>query len=79
VEGLWVSYCERCEGYCVWINEVLVYPPYSTAPMPVADTPVDVKADFMEAREVFDRSPRSAAALLRLGLQKLMLHLGEKG
>jgi hypothetical protein len=47
--------------------------------MPTADMPEDVIADFLEARSVFDRSPRSAAALLRLGLQKLLIHLGEAG
>jgi Domain of unknown function (DUF4145) len=41
--------------------------------------PADVKADFLEANEILDKSPRGAAALLRLGIQKLLIHLGEKG
>jgi hypothetical protein len=51
----------------------------STAPLPYDDMPSDVKEDFLEAREVVEISPRSAAALLRLALQKLMKHLGQKG
>jgi hypothetical protein len=79
IDNLAASYCEACGRYCLWVASTLVYPLASTAPMPVEDTPEDVRADFLEARSVFDRSPKSAAALLRLALQKLMVHLGEKG
>jgi hypothetical protein len=43
------------------------------------DLPGDLRADFEEARSIVARSPRSAAALLRLLIQKLMPHLGQKG
>ena len=38
--------------------------------------PEDVKADFMEARLVFDKSARSAGGLLRLAFENLLTHLG---
>ena len=41
--------------------------------------PADVKEYFLEAREVFNASPRSAAALLRVALQQLVVHLGGRG
>jgi hypothetical protein len=41
--------------------------------------PESVRVDYMEARRVFDDSPRAAAALLRLSVQKLCGHLGTPG
>jgi hypothetical protein len=41
--------------------------------------PEDVKPDYDEARGIVDRSPRGSCALLRLGVQKLMVDLGQGG
>ncbi len=57
----------------------MIYPTGSIAPLPSEDMPEDVKADFNEARDIVQASPRAAAALLRLALQKLTIHLGGKG
>jgi hypothetical protein len=47
--------------------------------MPHADLPEDIRHDFEEARSIITRSPRGAAALFRLCVQKLCAHLGESG
>ena len=57
----------------------MLYPDFGSAPLPAEDMPEDVKKDYEEAARIFIKSPRGAAALLRLGLQKLCIHLGEKG
>ena len=49
----------------------MIYPTGGSAPLPHDELPPDVKVDYEEARNVVSQSPRSAAALLRLAVQKL--------
>lgn len=79
LENFSISICRRCEKPSVWYWSDLVFPNIVTAPPCHADAPEDVKEDFEEARQIAAMSPRGAAALLRLALQKLMVDLGEKG
>lgn len=73
--------CENppCRGWLIWKHERLVYPISAAAPVPNPDLPEDVAKDYLEARQIAQFSPRGAAALLRLAIQKLGVHLGESG
>jgi uncharacterized protein DUF4145 len=79
VPELRLSICNHCKKHLVWHMKALIYPKASSAPMPSEEMPTDVEADYTEARNLVGDSPRAAAALLRLAVQKLMPHLGEKG
>ena len=79
VQPLQYVVCVHCRGFSLWKDGVLIEPESAPAPLPNADLPDDIKADYQEARAIIAKSPRGAAALLRLCVQKLCKHLGEAG
>ena len=72
-----LSVCASCRETAVWFSEDLVYPPSTLAPHPNADLPDGIREDYIEAADILWRSPRGAAALLRLCIDKLCAHLGK--
>jgi hypothetical protein len=74
-----ISKCYSCKEISIWRGDELIYPPNHVSIEPNEGMPPDVRADFLEASAILDKSPRGAAALLRLSIQKLLIHLGEKG
>lgn len=73
------SVCENCGNYAIWHRQQMVYPSRGDAPVPNPDMPEEVKKDYEEAASIYTQSPRGAAALLRLAIQKLSVDLGGKG
>lgn len=74
-----LSQCFNCAMVAVWVHDRLIYPKTKIEVFPNPDLPADIAKDFEEAREIVDSSPRGAAALLRLCVQKLCRHLGQPG
>lgn len=70
--------CEYCDKYSLWIKEKMIYPRKANVPEPNEDMPESVKKDYVEASKIVNDSPRSACALLRVALEKLMIELGYK-
>jgi hypothetical protein len=79
ISGVEVVQCFHCKRTTVWVDNKMIYPNSGTAPLPNFDMPSDIKFDYDEARSILELSPRGAAALLRLAIQKLCKHLGESG
>lgn len=78
-ENLSISRCFNCDQIGVWIHQRLAWPIVSSAPAANVDLPSDVRFDYEEAGTLLQLSPRGAAALLRLAIQKLCKELGGKG
>lgn len=69
--------CQACNVISVWLDEKMIYPKPKLTPPPNKDLSDDIKADYNEAADIVQDSPRGACALLRLALQKLMIELGD--
>jgi len=71
--------CALCGERSFWVSSKLVYPDVGYGEPPNPDLPEEIREDYEEAAEILRKSPRGAAALLRLALQKLCEYLGEPG
>jgi Domain of unknown function (DUF4145) len=78
-KNLQISHCRHCGEDALWINENLIFPDSTIVTLPNPDMPESVKEDYLEAASISAKSPRGAAALLRLAIQKLNIHLGQQG
>lgn len=79
LEDASVCFCSHCGKYSIWHEEKIIYPNFSGIEPFNGDLNEEVSDDYMEAAEIVQRSPRGAAALLRLAIQKLCIQLGEQG
>jgi hypothetical protein len=73
-----ISKCYRCQEYAIWEGPSMIHPNELNVEPPNNDMPEDIQSLYNEARSIVNLSAKSAAALLRLGLEKLLIHLGAK-
>jgi len=79
---IYACVCLHCSKMSYWHEEnggKMIFPSETPIEPPHADLPLDCRIDYEEARNIFSPSPRGAAALLRLCVQKLCVLLGETG
>lgn len=74
-----LSICEHCSSMIIWFDGQIIYPKKIPVEQPNSDLDVEIQEDYLEAANILSDSPRAAAAILRLALQKLCKQLGEKG
>lgn len=74
-----ISVCSHCKRMSYWIDGKLIYPASGVFEPHHEDFPEDMIGIYNEAGAVLPISPRASAALARLVIQKLMIHLGLPG
>ncbi|MCK0134915.1 DUF4145 domain-containing protein [Arenibacter sp. S6351L] len=74
-----VGICQHCGEPSIWVMDKMYYPDSGNAPFPNPEMPQSVHKLYTEAAAVHTKSPRGAAALLRLSIQILAKELGEEG
>lgn len=68
--------CSNCQEESVFLKGKKIFPLASDqVDPPNSDLPESIKADYIEAANIVEISPRGAAALLRLCIQKLCNYL----
>lgn len=76
VWNLYLSRCFACRKESVWLGNNIIHPETLSDVAPANDDlPDDLARDYAEAARVVAASPRAAAALLRLLIQKLCSHV----
>jgi hypothetical protein len=78
-QDLMVAFCRHCGKYSMWLLGKMIYPDDSGVLLPNEDLEEKIQIGYMEARSILNKSPRGAAALLRLCVQQLCMQLGESG
>src|SRR5690606_9909008 len=74
-----IGTCDHCLDSTLWVFDMLLYPDNGNAPFPNPEMPDNVLKLYREAASIHSKSPRGAAALLRLAIQVLTKELGETG
>jgi hypothetical protein len=74
-----IAACKHCHKHSIWLMETMLHPETGLAPFPNASMPESVRKLYVEAASICNKSPRGAAAILRLAIQVLCKELGEKG
>lgn len=74
-----IGRCQHCSEITIWRYEKMLFPETGNCPFPNSEMPEKVKNLYNEAASISNKSPRGAAALLRLAIQILCKELGEQG
>lgn len=74
-----VDWCLHCENVSIWHTDRVIHPDTGAAPMPNPDMPENVRQTYEEARGIAGKSPRAAAALLRVCIEEMVYITPERG
>jgi len=75
----YVAVCFHCGKTSLWERDRMVCPSRGGVEQPNSDLDADIQIDYLEAASVVQQSPRAAAAILRMCIQKLTRQIGLPG
>ncbi len=78
-DKLQIYTCLACGEFSLWVDKSIVFPKMISVTQPNKDLNDAVKSLYLEAAKIVSDSPKGAAALLRLALQKLLRQVGKEG
>lgn len=78
-ESFAVAQCDHCGELSYWLSDSMIYPESHEFEHPSEDLGESIIKIYNEASVIAVKSPRGAAALLRLAIQKICVELGGKG
>lgn len=73
--NLYISTCQACEDFSLWIDKDIIYPKSTPVDPPNNDLSSEIKKLYYEAVAILNDSPRGATAILRLALQMLLIQI----
>jgi hypothetical protein len=79
VQNVSISYCFNCNEMCLWVCDQLIWPRRTGDPEPKLHASPDIQRNDEDGSQTLEASPRGAAALLRLAIEKVCKELGESG
>jgi hypothetical protein len=79
VQNVSISYCFNCNEMCLWVCDQLIWPRRAGDPEPKLHASPDIQRNDEDGSQTLEASPRGAAALLRLVIEKVCKELGESG
>lgn len=75
----YISVCFHCGRPSLWERSRMVCPSRGAIEAPNPDLDKEIQEDYLEAASVIQQSPRAAAAILRMCIQKMTKQLGLPG
>ena len=79
IKGFSIGHCTSCGDITIWLNNEMIYPLTSNAPLPNSDMPKKIQEIYSEARNIIQFSPRASCVLLRLCVEEICDDVQAKG
>ena len=60
IGNLFFARCTHCDARSIWLDQQMIVPTSGGVDLPNSDLPLEIVADYNEARDILNKSPRGA-------------------